>query len=1006
MAARSSLTPEFQRMNLEDWDRLEELFSELIGLAPGDRAARLEDIRVEDPKLVEELVSLLPHDDPDFERFRVVSVVPGPRGNTIGPYRIVRELGSGGMGVVYLAEQQTPVERQVALKVIRAGMDTERVLKRFELEKSTLALMSHPGIARILEAGQTEDGRPYFAMEYVEGTPILEWCDAGRLTIRQRVRLFAQVCRALQHAHDRSVVHRDLKPGNILVTAIDDVALPKLIDFGIARMAEPDATAQTLAGQLLGTPEYMSPEQVRFDASSVDHRSDIYSLGLVLHELLVGDLPYDRSELRTIGPVELQRLVGEREASRPSTRTDLTERFAELRSTTRAQLSHELRGDLDWMVLRALEKDPDHRYPTAAALADDLEAWLEHRPVSATPPSRVYLARKFVRRHRSAVVAASSIFIALLVSLVVSLVLYHRERDRYQRVLLLGDTRRLAELIAGAGALWPASTAMIPALETWVNDAHDLVARLPLHRQGLAELRALSLPYLDTHRERDADGFPLRKELEEARLALANFQKELDQGALSPQRETLTRDFIAEQKALITRFEAELASHRAWEFPTADLRWQHDVLSKLVRDLEMFADRESEALNTVAEVSERLTFARRVVARDFPGYRDAWEHATGALRDAGHGEIVEQPGLLPLGPDPRSGLWEFAVLQTGTIPRRDDSGDLVNDPTSAIVLVLVPGGRFSMGAEPLDLGTELDERLTVDAVTPGAFAAQFGLEVGDRITHIGGQPVTELDPFRETIAAAVASQTLEFRVERGGGSLVLSGRVPDNIDPHAKPEEGPIHPVELESFFISKYEVNQAQWYRMARERPSHFGPMTLYADQRSTELHPVERVSWTDCRDTLARFGLAIPTEAEWEYAARAGTGTPWFTGAEAASLAGFANVLDRTARGAGYRQSASFTLAIEDGYLIDAPVGRFAPNAFGLHDTVGNVWEWCREYLAYYEDREGSRKEAPGLRRVIRGGSWGLPAVDCRSASRALAGPELQTTDFGIRPSRALQR
>ncbi len=340
---------------------------------------------------------------------------------SIGPYRIRHRLGEGGMGEVFLAEQTEPIQRLVALKVIKQGMDTRAVVGRFEQERQTLAMMNHPAIARVYEAGQTEQGRPYFAMEYVEGVPINEYCDSRRLDTRQRLELITQVCAGVQHAHQKAIIHRDLKPGNILVTTLDGKPVPKIIDFGIARATEQREFEQTMFtqfGHVIGTPVYMSPEQTDPTNIDIDTRTDIYSLGVVLYELLVGITPFDVQEAYAAGYEALMKFTREREAPRPSTRLKecgpLAARIAPNHNTDPDRLVRTLRGDLDWILLKTLEKDRNRRYETANALAMDIRRFLENEPVLASPPSRVYRLRKAVRRNRAASVAVVAVSLAMV----------------------------------------------------------------------------------------------------------------------------------------------------------------------------------------------------------------------------------------------------------------------------------------------------------------------------------------------------------------------------------------------------------------------------------------------------------------------------------------------------------------------------------------------------------------------------------------------------------------
>ncbi|MHC5108904.1 MAG: tetratricopeptide repeat protein [Planctomycetota bacterium] len=346
------------------------------------------------------------------------------RGQMIGRYKLLEQIGEGGFGTVWVAEQKEPVKRRVALKIIKLGMDTKQVIARFEAERQALAMMDHPNIAKVFDAGATETGRPYFVMEYVRGVGIVEYCDTEKSDTRARLDLFTKVCHAIQHAHQKGIIHRDIKPSNVLITLHDGVPLPKVIDFGIAKATNAELTQKTVYTehrQMIGTPAYMSPEQAEMSGLDIDTRSDVYSLGVLLYEMLTGTTPFDSQSLMEAGLAEMMRIIREVEPHKPSTRLstlgETASRAAEQRRTEIGKLGTLLRGDLDWIVMKCLEKDRTRRYETASGLAADIVRHLGDEPVVAGPPSTGYRVRKFVKRNRVAVIAGSMVAIALLLGI-------------------------------------------------------------------------------------------------------------------------------------------------------------------------------------------------------------------------------------------------------------------------------------------------------------------------------------------------------------------------------------------------------------------------------------------------------------------------------------------------------------------------------------------------------------------------------------------------------------
>ena len=408
-----------------------EIFQEASELAPDARAAYLDTACAEDPALRAEVESLLdvleagiefmevgppselladlePEETEDMAEVSAGGeTIRAAAGESlerqIGRYKLLQRIGEGGFGSVWMAEQREPVRRRVAIKIIKLGMDTKQVIARFEAERQALAMMDHPHIARVFDAGATDAGRPYFVMELVEGVSVTTYCDNHRLNVEDRLDLFMLVCDGVQHAHQKGIIHRDLKPSNVLVTE-NGSPLPKVIDFGIAKAINQRLTERTLAtesGQLLGTPAYMSPEQAETSGADIDTRSDIYSLGVLLYELLTGSTPFDSIELRSAPYAEIQRVIREQDPPTPSTRLrQLGEALAEVAQARRIdpeKLSRRLRGDLDWIVMRALEKDRNRRYQTASELAADVRRYVNHDVVLARSPGAGYRLRKFVR---------------------------------------------------------------------------------------------------------------------------------------------------------------------------------------------------------------------------------------------------------------------------------------------------------------------------------------------------------------------------------------------------------------------------------------------------------------------------------------------------------------------------------------------------------------------------------------------------------------------------------
>jgi serine/threonine protein kinase/tetratricopeptide (TPR) repeat protein len=397
-------------------------------------------------------------------------------GDVIGPYKLLQQIGEGGMGVVFMAEQAEPIERTVALKIIKPGMDSRQVIARFEAERQALAMMDHPNIAKVLDAGTTPTGRPYFVMELVKGVPITKYCDEKQLTVRDRLQLLLPVCQAVQHAHQKGIIHRDIKPTNVLVAEYDNQAVPKVIDFGVAKATSQKLTERTMFtefGQVVGTVEYMSPEQAKFNQLDIDTRSDIYSLGVLIYELLTGSTPFERVRLHEAAFDEMLRIIREEEPQKPSTRLstiDTLPSVAANRHTEPARLNKDIRGELDWIVMKCLEKDRNRRYESVSALASDVSYHLNDEPVTAGPPSQLYRFKKSIRRNKGPVIVATAVLLGLVTAAIgatVGLVSQSRQRAIAER------ERAEAQLNLAAAM----------ALQTKHGDAERL------YRRGLEYLR-------------------------------------------------------------------------------------------------------------------------------------------------------------------------------------------------------------------------------------------------------------------------------------------------------------------------------------------------------------------------------------------------------------------------------------------------------------------------------------------------------------------------------------
>ncbi len=674
-------------MDPAKFERLQHLFDRLRETPEPEWRTLVDGEAHDDPEMLAELERLLAmHRDLGIE-----SPADDEMPKQIGPYHILAEIGRGGMGTVYKAEQREPVRRLLALKVVQAGLRTKEVLARFHVERKALAAMNHRHIAKVFDAGATESGQPYFAMELVEGLPLGEYCDRNRLSLPQRLRLFQQICEGVQHAHQKGVVHRDLKPGNVLVATEGAEPVPKIVDFGLAKATDRDfvdVSLITMQDQVLGTFEYMSPEQAHGDSELVDARADIYSLGVMLYELLSGELPFPSDVLRRAGRLDALRMIREQDPPKPSAklaaRTDRSE-LAAMRRTSTTALCKALCGDLDWIALKAMAKEPERRYAAATLLAADIQRHLDFQPVLASPPSLAYRAQKFVRRHRVQCIAGAAVAVAIVAGALGTWKGLAAERAESARNRVFADAALLAEARTRETTLYPAWPDTIPSLQAWLADyGEPLAARLPHLRGELATLRGKARTRAAEPHENDADAATLQR-----------LRSDLDKEDSEARRAELS------ERMRQLELEAEV---RAFEFADADDRFVHGTLTRLVRDLETFAS----ATGQLAGVRTRLTEASTVWQQTVDGHRAKWAEAIAAIAASdgvtasslyAHLEITPQLGLVPLGMDPESKLWEFVHLASGRsgneVPVRDPrTARLVVTGDTGIVFVLLPSGRL------------------------------------------------------------------------------------------------------------------------------------------------------------------------------------------------------------------------------------------------------------------------------------------------------------------------
>ena len=943
-------------------------------------------------------------------------------------YEIRGELARGAMGSILRAFDPN-LDRELAMKVILDDEDGSRaraLLPRFLQEARVTGQLEHPGIVPVHELGFDGEGRVYFTMPRIEGTDlstILRRCrdGDGEWPLTRVLGLLSRATDALAFAHSRGVVHRDLKPANIRVGSFGETYV---MDWGLAKvLREEDAPEEsevpesafdlgplhTRVGSVIGTPHYMPPEQAAGDQESIDARTDVYAMGAILYELLSGRPPYGDDDARAEAVIE------------------------EVLRGPPAPIGtggRRVPAELASIAERAMARDPALRYPSMVEMAADLRAYLEDRVVRAHRTGAVAELRAWVRRNRG---TAASLLVLLLVSLGGALLWQADAEGKYRQILRLADIQRLQGAIEAERELDPPFPARAPLFEGFVRERlAPLRERRALHRADLEARRAMALPATGEAIARARAEHPLAARASELRALRAHrLTQSRDEERTPEQRaQFVERARILEER--LAALESRIAEARPWEFATIEEQWQHDRLAELVAGLdELFAPG-----GLASRVEARLAFARDVEEASLfsPSARVAWEKAieeiAGNPRYGGL-RITPQLGLLPLGMDPDSGLWEFLHLLSGEAPERAPAGSssrLSITEETGIVLVLVPGGEQVIGAEGIPIGLNHEPVpipgdptrgcLRITTVFDGSLADRAGLRVGDLLLSINGTATPtdqELQLSKRTLRTGEAAV---FRVVRGEGTeprelqaKVTIGIGTPGVDPWSRAAERPRQEVHLDPFFIGKYEVTQGQWARLTGTEPSLYDRGYPILEQRAVTLrHPVEQVSWNSAADHLARAGLALPTEAQWEVAARGGTGTIWSTGDSLEGLDRFANFSDLAAKRVGASRRIAEGSGLDDGWAIHAPVGSFAPNPYGLHDMHGNVLERCLDW--FHEFSDSTARDGDGLRegnsmryKSLRGGGWNSHPLGTRTMERGSVDPDFTAHNIGLRAARPLE-
>jgi len=957
-------------------------------------------------------------------------------------YKMCGEVARGGMGAI-LKVWDPNLRRNLAMKVIHEGhgqsdireesSSVDNILARFLEEAQVTGQLDHPGIVPVYELGVDEQGRCYFTMRLVRGRDLLKiyelvWAEREGWNTTRALTTLLTVCDAMSYAHSKKVLHRDLKPANVMVgrfgeTYVMDWGLARVIGKRENRDIRPDADEaqqsivntdrrggemnlggddlRTMDGDVIGTPAYMAPEQARGALDDIGTHTDVYSIGAMLYHLLAKHAPYVEPAKRQSGQEIWHRVLGGPPASLD-------------------ELDVKAPAELVAICDKAMAREISDRYADTKQLGEDIRAFLEGRVVKAYETGPVAEFRKWVGRNRVAAGTVFSTIGVIVAGLAVLSVAYaddakterkvakaavvekeqavvekkqavvekevavvekedaiaekliieqqkieiekqrkaaedaaEEARSERAKVLRLADGKRLQQLESRARDLWPAVPALVPDLNAWLSPATELADGLDSHRTDLANLRAVARSRTSEQLQNDRASHPRAGELRrlgDRLVQLGSMLADLaaEQTTVAIENEIVERTNERTQtQADYDALEAEINAFRVWEFESSEDQWHHDLLSELVDDLGEFRDPSTGALTSV---EQRIELANRIQAESIEQYSERWDAAIASI--ANEEESPAYGGLLI---KPQMGLVPLARDKTTGL------WEFVHI-ASGTVPELDENGKYTLAE---DTGTVL-------VLIPGA------------TTRLGAQP-----PSREL-------------------DLIKSD---PNVYDAAWEDEGPIHELELDAFFIGKYEMTQGQWLYATGTQPSTYGPIEKGDGQSRDLLHPVESVSWSEAQRTLWQLGLSLPTESQWEYAARGGTIDPWWLGDRDSKLNAKVNLADQFARKNGGPENWDYNPRISDGFVVHAPVNKLAANPFGLYHVAGNVTEWCLDGYALYEayepaERDGYRDIPAPDKLVARGGSFRDNSDELRSAFRHRYSPDDRRNFLGLRAVRAVQR